>query len=41
MNHINDGMRGLSVLMTLNLDRVLITVALCAALAAGAYFSHP
>lgn len=41
MDHINEGLRGLSVIMTLNLDRLLIVGVLCAALAAGAYVSHP
>ncbi|GEM_PF-4061021 len=41
MNYINDGMRGLSVILNLNIDRLLIVAVLCAALAAGAYVSHP
>lgn len=41
MNYINDSMRGLSVLVNLNLDRLLVVAALAAALCAGAYISHP
>ncbi len=41
MNYINDSMRGLSVLVNLNMDRLLFVAALVAALCAGAYISHP
>ena len=41
MNYINDGMRGLSVIVRLNTDRMLSVAVLAAALAAAAYLSHP
>lgn len=41
MHHINDGYRGLSLLLNLNTDRLLFLAVLCGALAAGAWFAHP
>ena len=37
MQTLTDGYRGLSLLMTLNADRVLYTLTLAAALGAGAW----
>ena len=41
MNHLSDGLRGMSLIVRLNGDRILVIAALCAALLAGAYVSHP
>ena len=41
MNHLSDGFRGISLIVRLNGDRLIVVAALCAALLAGAYVSHP
>jgi hypothetical protein len=41
MNHITEGMRGLSFILRLNLDRLLFMAAVFAALAAATYIAHP
>ena len=41
MNYIQDGYRGLSLLVRLNYDRLLFLGILCAALALSAYLTHP
>ena len=41
MNMINESVRGISLIVNLNQDRLIMVAILCAALAAGAYFSHP
>ena len=41
MNQISDGMRGLSVILRLNLDRLIFVVALGIALAIATYVAHP
>lgn len=41
MNYINDGVRGLSVIVKLNVDRLLFVSVLAAALAVATYLSHP
>ena len=41
MNHISDGMRGLSFILRLNLDRLLFVAAVCAALALATWVAHP
>jgi hypothetical protein len=41
MNHISDGMRGLSFILRLNLDRMLVIAAVFAALAVASYVAHP
>lgn len=41
MNHLSDGLRGISLIVRLNRDRLLVVAALSAALLAAAYVSHP
>jgi hypothetical protein len=41
MNYLNDGLRGISLIVRLNGDRVMVVAALCIALMAAAYVSHP
>lgn len=41
MNMISDSVRGISLILNLNQDRLIMFAILCAALAAGAYLSHP
>jgi hypothetical protein len=41
MNHITDGVRGLSFILRLNLDRMLVIAALFAALSVATYIAHP
>jgi hypothetical protein len=41
MNHISDGMRGLSLILRLNLDRMLFVGALFLALMIATWFAHP
>ncbi len=41
MNHIQDGYRGVSLLMNLNADRLYFLAVLIGALAAGAWLAHP
>lgn len=41
MNHISDGLRGISLIFRLNGDRLLVIGTLCLALASAAYVSHP
>jgi hypothetical protein len=41
MNHISDGVRGLSFILRLNLDRLLFVLAVFAALALATYLAHP
>jgi hypothetical protein len=41
MNHISDGMRGLSLILRLNLDRLLFVTALFAALMVATWIAHP
>jgi hypothetical protein len=41
MNHISDGMRGLSLILRLNLDRMLFVAALFVALMVATWISHP
>ncbi len=41
MNHISDGVRGLSFIVRLNLDRLFFIAALFAALAVATWVAHP
>ena len=41
MNHISDGMRGLSLILRLNLDRMLFVAALFVALMVATWIAHP
>lgn len=41
MNYLSDGFRGISLLVQLNSDRFVVIAALCLALLAAAYVSHP
>jgi hypothetical protein len=41
MDYIAESVRGLSFIVRLNLDRLLIVAAVAAALAAGTYIAHP
>ena len=41
MNHISEGVRGLSFVLRLNLDRMLFVAAVFAALLAATYVAHP
>jgi hypothetical protein len=41
MNYISEGVRGLSFIVRLNLDRMLFVAALAAALSVATYFGHP
>lgn len=41
MNYLSDGLRGISLIMRLNSDRFVVIAALCVALMAAAYVSHP
>lgn len=41
MNHLSDGLRGISLIVRLNGDLLLVISALCLALMAAAYVSHP
>ena len=41
MNHIAEGVRGLSFIVKMNLDRLLFVAAVFAALALATYVAHP
>jgi hypothetical protein len=41
MNHLNNSVRGLSLIVKLNLDRIMVVGMLCLALLAATYISHP
>jgi hypothetical protein len=41
MNHLSDGMRGLSFILWLNRDRLFVVAAVFIALAAATWVAHP